>query len=393
MLLLLMTLTAGAQEPERDGVRAGGATVSPSLGVGTSFTPNLFRAKTNPLPAQALLLRPGIDVTWETPYANWDLGATATRRQVLYLVGAPGLNAWQTSRTSIGLNTQLVVGPRSRIQFVVREQFSRNDRTAPSGISSADGRSVTVRNHNSAGAAIRVVPGGGALVIDVGGGVDVDNVNVSDAPDFLVPTTTRTRLAGGPDLEARWSFFPRTDLVLKGHVHWYAWASLPVSTNLLPGMDWRVQAGLIGRVDRPLVLNVLAGYGQLRDGNVAPLNPLDGLLVNASVRWQPRTGHHLTLGYVKDQADSWFATSLATNRGFAAYDADLSRRLHMRVEGGVALEFYRGNNAYTDVVGMGTLSARYDITKQLDLGVSAGVWNRAQAGWDVPIEATLNLHF
>lgn len=380
---MFLILCALAQASE--GISAKGLTVSPYVDLGATFTPNVYRTPGNPKPAAGLLLRPGVDLRWETPDFTLGLTGVATRRQVLLVLG-DDVAAWQLSRTDLDLDTTLLLRPRRPLQVVVREQAQRKHSLAPSSLALADGKGLTVRQRSITQAGVRYTPGGGALRLQLLGRGQVDNYNVSVGTlSYLVPTSTNTRVAGGGDAEIRWSFFPRTDLVLSGGAEAYAWAG-----TQLPGWGWNAQLGIFGRVDYPLVINAAVGFSQLRDGGVVSTTPIDGVIGNVAAVWSPTRHQRLSLGYTKGLEDSWYAPYLAFHKVAGSYAVSPSRRLDLKTTGSTRWEAARGIS-YQDLVVGGRVQADYALSEQLSVGAQAGVDWRLQAGWDVPLSLWLHM--
>lgn len=381
-MLWMLSSLAMAQDP--DGLRVKGLQVTPYVDLGASFTPNVYRTPGNPKPAVGALIRPGLTLRWLTPEVDLSLSGQAARRQVLFVL-SDDVSAYQLSRTDVDLSGQLIVRPNKPLSLVVRERAGRAHTLAPSSLAGATGKGLAVRQNAVTQAGVRYQPGGGALSIELLGRGDVEQHNVTVGPNYLVPTSSITRLSGGGDLQARWSFFPRTDLVVNGRIEGYAWTGAQ-----LPGWGWRANAGIYGRVDYPLVINVAAGFAQLRDGGVTSTTPLDGITVKVAGVWRPTRTQSLRLAYEKDLEDGWFAPYLHYHRASLRYGVAPGRRTQVKAQGSVRWEQARGL-AYQDVVVSSSIKADYALSESLSIGAQGGLDWRAQAGWDVPVSAWIRV--
>jgi len=386
MLLLLLSVAMGQdlEGKDLDGLRARGLEVAPYVELGASFTPNVYRTPGNPKPAAGALIRPGLTLRWQTPDVDLSLAGQAARRQVLFVLG-DDVSAWQLSRTDLHLKGELLLRPDKPLSGVIREQAGRAHSLAPSSLAGASGKGLAVRQDTLTQAGLRYQPGRGALSVELLGRAHVEQHNVSVGPNYLQPTSSITRLSGGGDLQARWAFFPRTDLVLNGRIEGYSWTGAQ-----LPGWGWRANAGIYGRVDYPLVINLAAGFAQLRDGGVASTTPLDGVTVKVAGIWNPTRTQNIRLAYEKDLEDSWYAPHLHFHRASLRYGVAPGKRTQLNTQGSVRWEQARGL-AYQDVVVSSSIKVDYALTRQLSMGAQLGLDWRLQAGWDVPIGAWIHL--
>ena len=373
MLLALLTLAQAE-------VTAGGAAAKPSITVGTELSPNTYRTWNNPVWSQAFVVTPAIDGSWHTPELDFDLHAHLTRHQVVWSRGEgdPSENAYQLSRTGFGGKAGLVVLPDRLVGLALSEDASVQQRLAPSGLSGGWKNMVTT-TWSETTAAVRVSPGS-ALHVDLGGAGGFEQHALGTGPTFSDPTRT-TRLAAGPRLDARWSFFPRTDLWVGGSVDWYTWSGGQVDA----GLQWAAWAGVMGRIRPSLVINGVVGYTQIRSATYGVSSPLDGLTVNAKATWQPRRGTSLSAGYDKGLEDSWFTGALHWHYVFARWEQMLGSRLGVGLEGGTRFELYKGAISYPDQVTSTEASITYHLADRVDVQVSGGFWNRTTAGWDAPV--------
>ena len=386
MLLLLSSMALGQDLDGQnlDGLRAKGLEVAPYVDLGASFTPNVYRTPGNPKPAVGALVRPGLTLRWQTPELALNLAGQAERRQILFVLG-DDVSAWQLSRTDLDLKGELILRPRRPLQVVIRERAGRTHSLAPSSLAGATGKGLSVRQSTLTQAGLRYQPGLGSLSVELVGRGEVEQHNVTVGPNYLLPSNSITRLSGGGDLQARWGFFPRTDLVVNGRIEAYGWTGAQ-----LPGWGWRANAGLYGRVNYPLVLNVAAGFAQLRDGGVVSTSPVDGVTVKVAGIWKPTRTQSLRLAYEKDLEDSWYAPYLHYHRASLRYGVAPGKRTQLTSQGSVRWEQARGL-AYQDVVVSSSIKVDYALSQQLSLGAQAGLDWRLRAGWDVPISAWVHV--
>lgn len=376
MMPLLLLLSAASAD-----VTAKGAAVRPSVAVGTELSPNTYRTRNNPVWSQAFLITPALDGSWDTPEVEFDLGAHLTRHQVVWTLGEgdPSDNAYRLSRTDLGAKAGLLVLPDRLVGVALSEDLSVTHRLAPSGLPSAGGKALVGTTRSDTGAALRISPGS-ALQFDLGGGARFEQHSVGTGPTFNSPTRT-TRLAVGPRLDVRWSFFPRTDLWVGGTVDWYTWTG----GQLDAGMEWAAWAGVMGRITPTLVVNGVVGYTQIRSATNGVSSALDGITIVAATTWNIRRGTALSVGYDKGLEDSYFTGLLHYHYVFGRWEQMLGSRLGVGLEGGTRFELYKGAISYPDTVTRTEASVSYHLADRVDVLVAGGFWNRATAGWDAPV--------
>lgn len=362
-------------------VTAAGAAASPSVTVGTEVTPNTYRSKNNPVLSQAFYVTPALDGSWETPELEFDLATHVTRHQVVWTAGEgdPADAAYRLSRTDFAGRADLLVLPDRLVGIAVSEDASLDHRLAPSGLPGSGGKALVGTTRSDTALGLRISPGS-ALHFDLGGNAGLEQHSVGLGPTFNNPART-TKLSAGPRLDARWAFFPRTDLWVGGSVDWYTWTGSQVDA----GMQWAAWGGVMGRITPVFVVNGVVGYTQIRSGTNGVSTPLDGITVIAEATWNPRRGTALSLGYDKGLEDSFFTGSMHWHYAFARWEQTLGSRLTAGLEGGTRFELYKGAISYPDQVTTTEARVAYHLADRVNVQLSGGFWYRTTAGWDAPV--------
>ena len=419
-LALLATPGIAHAEPG-DHVAVGNATVIPGVDVGTEYRSNVYRLQNNTIGAAAFLVTPHITVENNNSDFMFNLSAGLSARHYYYSGKSdnPFYNRANLNRyNDTDATANLYLMPGKLVGFKIREDFSNDNLNTESVWAE---RAYISHLVSDTSVAVTLAPGS-ALFADLGGHLEADVYRGNPGASFVNQVRLNSRTAYGPKMYAKWTFFPRTALEIDGSVDWFNWSnnllnSVSAANRLVPedqdigqrlavpdGREARISAGLIGRVNNKVVVNLSAGYGAINfddqsvldaadalgaaegadevdvsEGWGQDLAGVDGILGVAQVTVAPVQNHALSLGYKKDFEDSWFTNYLAYHYVFGRYTGTVASRWTIGLEGGYRFENYVGEVERADhyVRTGGTVS--YNATEWLDITGGFG-WKR-RASW------------
>lgn len=421
VLVLAVVVPTTASADPGDHVAVGNAMVVPGVDIGTEFRTNAYRTQTNEIAASALLVQPRISVENHTSDFIFNMTGMLTIRHYYFSAKSdnPTYNRSNLNRyNDTDASALLHLMPSNLIGFKVSENFQNDNLNTESVWSD---RAYISHLISDTGAAVTIQPGS-ALYVDIGGHFEANQYRGNPGASFTSQVRLNNRLSYGPELGAKWTFFPRTALAVDGSVDWFNWSenilnSVSASNRLVPedqtigdrlavpdGREWRANAALIGRVNNRVVVNLSAGYGQINydeqsvldraaelagaegigeialdEGWGQDLKGIDGLLATAQLTVAPLPQHQLTLGYTKDFEDSWFTNYLAYHYVFGRYNALVASRWGLGLEGGYRFENYVGEVERGDHFVRGGANVAYNANEWLDISVNGG-WKR-RASW------------
>ena len=429
MALASATFVGTAEAAPGDHVQVGRAELVPSIDLGTEYRTNLYLEE-NPdeqVSGAALLVYPEIRVAMQTDELNVDLGARYGIKKYYFttLDQNPGYSRSNLDRyNDIASHLDLGILPNAIVGVKLGEEFDVDNR--PTESQWAEKAQITHLRTNTSGA-VAIQPGN-AFFIDLGGHFLYDVYQGNQDAAFSGSPRLNSRMAYGPEATLNWRFFPRTALLVDFGMDWFDWDENAVNAiggqgvesdigdrlALPDGREWRATAGLQGRVSHSLVVNVLAGYGQIDydeqsvldraaelaasgaqgadeisvgEGWATDLKGLNGLLVTTKATWTPVTGQSLSLGYQKDFQDSWFTNYVAYHYGFARYNGLVASRWGLSLEGGLRYETYVGELSRNDMFIRAKGGLAYNAAEWMDLSANVG-WRRRVSA-DSPPVATI----
>lgn len=195
------------------------------------------------------------------------------------------LSAFQAAAgLSVGFN------PEGWISGTFTDQFARTE--TGSQIVVGD----TIRSiRNTARAAVKLKPGGGALEFNAGYGFDflLFDENQRSLPEARALSNYSHLLV----LNALWRFFPRTALALEvdqGFTRYFFLSTLIPNVAVNP---FRVKVGINGQVTDHISIRASAGYGNsFTSGGPS----FSSVVVGAGVTWTPTETLQFGLGYTRD---------------------------------------------------------------------------------------------
>ena len=409
-------LAAPAHAVPGDHVQLGRATLTPSLDLGTEFRSNLYldESSDDAVAGASLLVQPQIGVSMETNEVLLDLGARYGIKK-FYWTSADGNAEYDRSNldrfNDINSHFDLHALPNSIVGFKIGTAFDVDNRPTESKWAE---KAIITHVTSDSRAALMVQPGN-AFSIGAGGHFLYDTYSGNQSAAFNSSARLNSRVAYGPEANLNWRFFPRTALLVDFSMDWFDWSENAVNAvggqgaedlgdrlGIPDGREWRASAGLQGRVSHTLVVNAMAGYGQVdyddqsvldraaqlaaagavgaeeiavSEGWGTDLKGLDGLLVTTRATWTPVTGQSLSLGYQKDFQDSWFTNYVAYHYGFLRYNGLAASRFGLSLEGGLRYEQYVGELTRNDMFIRARGGVAYNAADWMDLSLNAA-WRR-----------------
>ncbi|MCP4807461.1 MAG: outer membrane beta-barrel protein [Proteobacteria bacterium] len=414
--VIAVLLAAPAYAAPGDHVQVGRATLSPSIDLGTEFRSNLYLDEDSDeaISGAALIVQPEIAVVMKTNEVILDLGARYGIKKYYWTAadGNPDYDRSNLDRyNDIASHLDVHALPNSIVGFKLGTVFDVDNR--PTESKWAD-KAIISHVTSDSRAALAVQPGN-AFSFTAGGHFLYDFYSGNPDASFNSSARLNSRTAYGPEAQVNWRFFPRTALLLDFNMDWFDWSENAVNAvggqgaedlgdrlGLPDGREWRLSAGLQGRVSHTLVINAMAGYGQVDydeqsvldraaalaaqgargaeeinvgEGWATDLKGLDGLLITTRATWTPLTGQSLSLGYQKDFQDSWFTNYVAYHYGFLRYNGLMASRFGLTLEGGLRYEQYVGELTRNDMFIRTRGGVAYNAADWMDLSLNAA-WRR-----------------
>ncbi len=386
-----------------DHIRVGEAEVVPSMFLGLEWQSNPywnqyvgFVDDDDGYGGLALAPWPEVNVNLDGPDLGLDFSLKWMPR--IYLA-SDRRNLTRLDEGKFSLDLDLL--PRGMVGFNLVEDFQ----LAHHALDFSQGPTSDLRKLTTSTIPMVSIRPGAALDIDIGGHITWDDYNFPEEAGE-VDGNYNSRLAGGPVLNAQWAFFPKTAFTVMAAADFFNWRNNTVdarggnfSTDVIgdvlylpDGWTWRATGGLVGRFTERIVVNVLAGYGQMKynedsvsGGNVAAfgydadLLGIDGLLLTAEVVATPLLGHTITAGYRKDFEDAYFTNFVRYHYFFGRYEAVLGSRLGTKLEAGFRREHYEGQITRDDSVIRTAFGLTYEASDWLNVDVDAKWMRRATA--------------
>jgi hypothetical protein len=337
---LAVGLAAPALASAGSGIRLGGSEgrLHPFLEVEGRYDSNVFYTTANKTLGDFILhFRPGILMTVPGDATAVDLNASLDWAQYLGAEGdTTGLSRLYGDATlGIGLNRRGAIG------LELSDDFHRTTNTSSVALGTA-----AITNFNTLKVGVPWRPGGGALVLTLGGEWVVESFEPYLTGSLCVPgdpncDATRLSKLGYNDLrggaELRWKFLPRTAAVLEASY----FSRLPNDRSVSFAVDgFRTYAGMTGLITAKIAGTLKAGYGSTLDvsGDAAsqlPTRKFQTWLANAEVEWLPVETSSLRLGYVHDLApDPGLQTAVfQQHRAYVEGRALLAARYTLRLLG------------------------------------------------------------
>jgi len=382
----------------------------PSVTASTRWASNVYQHEDKEISALSMLVRPALQLNVDGYNARLDLEGAYGVEQFLN-----SDHQRLSSYDQTDLYAKLELLPKSKISVKSNIVHSRKmDAVEKTG---GDDALVTFISNRGSGA-LSLKPGS-ALSLDAGGFASYDDYRVPVGATATGDSRLNNRLGYGPEASLKWTFFPRTAVLVNYSYYWYDWATNDVNAQggggtgtdtlgewlAMPNSKgWRAMLGLHGRFTERLVLSLSGGYGRAiydessvtggaasdssaGDFAVDLMEFPEALIVRTGLQWSPRRGHTLDIGYWKDHQDSWFTNFVQYHYGYLRYDGMLTSRALVGVEGGYRLETYRGEVTRGDHVVRTDAYLTYRTNGWADLSLR-GFWSqRSSANSDLGIGA------
>lgn len=428
LLALLVGVSGSAYAGPGDHIRAGDATITPSVMTGIEAHSNLYLSdggeQTPEVSAMAWVLKPRLEVSASGRVAKFELGAGYGLKKFIDFYPDDDFHPENADRFSdFNADLALTVLPQSRVGVRVDNHFNNESIAAELPTAEGNASANIVHTSNDLLGGVQIRPGS-ALQVEVLGQLGID---IYDVPDelFTVPNNAsyNGRQQYGPVVGATWKFLPKTSLVGNFSYNFLRW-----DNNLIeavgPDIDgsaigsyigkpdadaWRASAGVTGQFTQKLAASAQVGFGQMTyDEDSVLESPVvgnlvdssaelslvgdetfatdtsigDGVLVNLQVSYAPLRGHTLTLGYRKDFQDAVFTNYVAYHFVFFRYEGSIQNRLGLGAEFSYRLDNFHGEVARGDQNLLARLSASYKVAPWMSAGVSGSWMRRACAEAD-----------
>jgi len=390
-------------------IHLGAAEITPSVQLATEISTNAYlepgTTGNEPDLGVALRLHPELDAKISNDDLDFQLAAGWSPRYYM-TSGMKNLNRFSDFNLLLGVDS----GKNALIGFKGTEDLRNRARATdvgdndnPDANTPAD--STIHRLYNKSIAQISVHPGG-ALSVDAGGHFIYDRYTFPSSAIVGGEDDSNYKVSYGPDLDLQWNFFPKTAVVLDGYLDIYDWSpntrvdSDGSTTGLPDGNQWRLTAGIKGRVTDTLLLSLMAGYGQLvpnLDSVTAESASVDtaalaqslkgfpgGLIGIAEISYQPSANHTLTLGARREFTDVYFTNFVEYGSFSGRYQGRYFDRLKTLAELTFRMENYVGEVTRNDNYLRGRLDLAWQLTPYLDLGAGAIYSKRANVDGTAP---------
>lgn len=391
-------------------IRAGDAVIVPDIDLGMEYKTNVYEGANNDWGGGAnLRVSPGIRIETKAPELAFTLSGEYKLRKYFQQKFASA-----DRYTDFDLSAKLQARKRHSLGFNLSDSASlTNDPVEMEGAIRNTGQAYVtrMRNHLIGGVVLRP---GQAMEFTLGGIWNFDDYQVPQGAQITGNRFYNRRQAFGPSIDARWTFFPRTAVVVRSSYVINRWDDnwvLAVNDSTLPNqptfgthlgmpnsVHFKIDGGIQGRFTNHLVLTLRGGYGSAKydeqsviddasdetvqdaselteaAGFFVDADGLDKLLVQTELRYELTPDSSVAVGYQHDFEDSWFTNYVAYDRIYGQLIARLGSHLGMRGEGGVRLEDYSGEESRDDIV----------IRVGGDLTYYANDWAALTAGarWD-----------
>jgi hypothetical protein len=359
-----------------NGIRLGGSDgrLHPFLELETRSDSNVYfavpGAKTDDL---VLHVRPGLVVAAPGDLAAVDLRAALDWAQYLGVGGdTAGLSRlYGDASLGVGLNRRGTVG------LELGDRFRRSASTDALSFGSA-----VISNFNALRLAVPWKPGGGALLVTVGGEWQLETFEpylagvLCDDPSFPACDTDRLADLGYSELrgtgEVRWKFLPRTAGVLD--VSWFA--RLPNDAAIGDDVSGlRALTGLTGLVSARLAATVKAGYG---DTFGSAEEGFRTWLANVELEWLATETASVRGGYLHDfGSDPARGALFSTNRLYTEARMLVGGRTTLRLLGDLERRGYELADDVTTSLLRVEPSVEYEVVRPLRVAAGYAFTSRS----------------
>jgi hypothetical protein len=392
-----------------DHIRAGEATIIPSVELGIEHTTNAYRAESDVRGGTDVLVTPSVEILAEGGDIEFSLdGAWELRKY--FQSRLSNLDRF----TDFHIGADLLLLKQQAVSFRLNEDAALKNREVTRPFA---GSAYNTQFRNRFDGAL-VVNAGPVLRFDLGGFWGYDDFLVQDfTTQGLRPFNFRN--AFGPTVDAEWAFLPRTAVVADFEYGFYRWNEHWVPTSnaqselgsfigLPDSRAWKTRLGLRGRMTERLVLLLQLGYGQagydeqtvIDDGGggedpdaiATDLRGFTGLLFTGQVTWAMAPEERVVLRFERDFNDSWFTNYVAYNEISAYWDDRIGNRTGTHLGALVRFEDYEGEVSRDDLLLRGDAELSYFLRDWARLSVGVQVDQRASTAAGVDF-TDFNAHF
>lgn len=402
LLAATLLVPAVAVAGPGDGIQLGGdATLSPRIAAGFEYRTNVYREEVDPEGGGWLRLAPGLT-----------LGASSKKNEVV-LDGEWELQKYLFVESTDVLSSGDQVKRLDRFDnFTVdfRGDFLKDRkvglqlsntsllRSTSTDADYSDAPFATQFRDELEGG-LRLTPSK-ALTSEIHGSYAYDEFRLPPVGDAK-PEVFNQRHTYGPVLTGRYAFLPRTAWVLDARVLLFNWTENVVAANPAdPGGESelnkpdsthvKVKTGIQGQYTDKVSADLLVGYGvalydeagaggaEAADA-AADVTGLDGLLLEAQVRYRTTEKTLLGLGYRRDFMDSWVTNYIRYDYVFAQFSGTVAKSFRPLIRYGIRLEDYQGDLPRNDVVNRLDLGLDWLAQDWAVVGATVGWQQRASS--------------
>ena len=277
------------------------------------------------------IIRPGVSI--DVPGTSVELSLRG-QLTIMQYFGTGGLDGDQYSETTFGgdIVGRLRLGSKdSFIGFSLENQLVRTPvfMEEPGTIPSDERRFPLWHNRGKALFTLR--PGGRALELDIGYGLEASIYNFSRTIDGAnVDGSIPYGFIHSGIFEARWKFFPKTAFVFHADVGYFTASNQSeaggTSPSTFDAIPIHVYVGAIGQVTTKLNAEITVGYGDTlssEGGNFTTRGPIGNLIVTYA--FNERTS--LSLGYRRSVQPEVIVNSYSSDAPFARFKLGLGGRM------------------------------------------------------------------
>ena len=388
------------------------------MGVGLEYRTNVFLQETDTTAAPNLWIVPKVDVEAKGPSLAFGLSAQYEMRKYLQK-SVTALDRFSDFAFAANLDAlnESVLGFRLSDSAALQNN--------PTNSLASDQPFVTqFRNTLDGGVVVRPGP---ALEIATTGQFSYDDFRVPEGAQVGGGRGFNTRSTYGPTGDIKWTFFPRTALVLDWSYLLHNWSENfltaggdnPIVGDNLAMPDsahFKLQAGLRGRMTQRIVVVLTAGYGSAKynadsvteaagssDGEAnaalagfdASISGVGHLLMTAQLVYEIDRDKRIVAGYRKDFVDSYFTNYMDYNDFTVRFDGKFGERFGTNAEVTARIETYAGElptTARQDTL----LRVKGDLAFYIQdwMNISGGAWwvQRASRDDDSVEYDDVNIH-
>jgi hypothetical protein len=423
----LVSLAGPAHAEPGEHIRAGDATITPSVSTGMEYHSNVYLAdggSNSPevsAPSWVLSPRVAVDLAGKEILLDFGLGYKIQK----YFDTNPNdpyevenLDRYNQFDAKLSLNAL----PTGMFGVKVNDQFQVINTPAELQTAEAGTNANVVQTSNDAYGGLAIRPGS-ALEVDALGNVGVDIYTVPSELLSEDESSFNNRANYGPQVKASWRFLPKTAVTSSFSYSWIRWdrnfiealgpevegSNTGLSLGKPDATSWRLLAGIRGQITAKMAVLGEAGFGQMYYDEQSVLDAAqgqvsanstelqvkedgtgddfardltgfgEGLLVNLQLAYAPIKGQTITLGYKKDFQDAVFTNYVAYNDVYVRYEGLFANKFGATAQVDARFDGYHGEVTRNDLNLKTRLGGVYRATRFFSLGAGVGWAERACA--------------